>query len=150
MFRLFSSRLFAVCIILAGIMLMASGKRSAAKYAALNDHGQEAEATVIKLTWRERKSTHDDSLYTAHISFTTPEGREVRTEVGVPSEQGRAMRSQPSARTLTVRYLPEDPMTLVDVNKEDPSDAEKAIGRYMLIGGALLLLMRTLLARRGD
>lgn len=148
MISFFFGRLFAVCLIAFGIFLMVSGHHNAKKEAALRDHGQQAQARVTDLKWKERKSTHADSQYTAQITFTTQDEREIHAEIGVPAELGREMRSQPQARVMTVRYLPEDPHTLVDVNKDDASEAQKAIGRYMLAAGLVMLVLRSLFTKR--
>lgn len=148
MFSFLFSRMFAVCLAAFGIFLMVSGHYNAKKEAALRDHGQQAEAHVTDLKWKERKSNHEDSQYTAQVTFTTEEGREIHAELGVPTALGREMRSQPQARVMTVRYLPEDPYTLVDLNKDDASEAQKAIGRYMLAAGIVMLVLRSLFTKR--
>jgi len=147
MFRIFASRLFAAGLILSGVALMVSGHRSAKKYEALRHHGEEAVAKVSALNSHERRFLEKDEEYTAQISFRTSQGREIRTQVGVPATQGRAMRRQVAPRTLTVRYLPEDPLMLADVN-DDPPEARKASGRYLLIGGVILLVLGRLFSRR--
>lgn len=147
MFRIFASRLFAAGLILSGAALMVSGHRSASKYEALRQHGEEAEAKVIALSSHERRFLQKDGEYTAQVSFRTSRGREIRTQVGVPPARGHAMERQVTPRTLTVRYLPEDPLVLADAN-DDPPEARKASGRYLLIGGVVLLVLGRLYARR--
>ncbi len=142
MFGIFRSPTVAICLVGFGILFMVAGHRNGAKAAALNSHGKTATADITKLEWREKKRSHEDSGYTAHIRFTTEDGQEVRDEVGVPSELGRALRDKSAPTVMTIRYLPEDPHTLEDVNKDDSSDAQKFFGRYMLLGGIVLLVWR--------
>ena len=108
----------------------------------MRDHGKTTTAEVTKLEWKEKKNTHADSLYTAHVRFTTEDGREIRTEVGVAAELGRALRSNSVPSAMTVRYLPEAPSTLQDINQDDSSDAQKGVGRYMLLAGLAMLVIR--------
>ncbi|MGM9481379.1 DUF3592 domain-containing protein [Roseateles sp. NT4] len=142
MFGFLRSPAVAVCLVGFGALFMFLGHKNAAKAAALNAHGKTAEAEITKLEWQEKKRSHEDSSYTAHIRFTTESGQEIRDEVGVPHELGRALRDKSAPAVMTVRYLPEDPHTLADVNKEDYSDAEKGVGRWMLFGGIAILVLR--------
>ncbi|RQP22294.1 DUF3592 domain-containing protein [Piscinibacter terrae] len=148
MFRLLGSRLFAICLAVIGIFMIYTGHRSAVKFAALRDHGKMARAEVVKLEWKEKKMTHSDSLYTAHVRFHTEDGREVQAEVGVPAELGRSLRGNATAATMNVRYLPESPSTIEDVNKDDPSEAQSGIGRIMLFLGIGMLVVRLLFSKR--
>jgi len=148
MFRLLGSRLFSICLILIGIFFIYAGHRNAVKFAALRDHGKTAKAEITNLEWKEKKTSHADSLYTAHVRFKTEDGREIQAETGVPAELGRSLRSNGAAATMNVRYLPESPSTIEDVNKDDPSDAQSGIGRLMLFFGAGMLVVRFLLSKR--
>ena len=148
MFRLLSSRLFSICLILIGLFSIYMGHKNATKFAALRDHGKTAKAEITKLEWKERKSTHSDSLYTAHVRFKTEDGREMQTEVGVPAELGRSLRNNSTAATMNVRYLPESPGTIEDVNKDDPSEAQSGVGRLMLLLGIGMLVVRFLFSKR--
>ena len=142
MFRILFSPMVAVCVVVFGVFLMYAGHKNATKFSALRDHGKKTKAEVTKLEWKEKKNTHADSLYTAHVRFTTEDGREIRTEVGVAAELGRALRSNSVPSTMTVRYLPEAPSTLQDINQDDSSDAQKGVGRYMLLAGLAMLVIR--------
>ncbi|MFG6455501.1 DUF3592 domain-containing protein [Roseateles sp. BYS96W] len=148
MFGLLRSPNAAVCLIGLGALFMFLGHKHAARTAALSAHGKTADAQIVKLDWREKKRNHEDSDYTAHIRFTTEAGQEIRDEVGVSTELGRALRSKSGPAVLTVRYLPEDPHTLDDVNKEDFSDAERDLGRYVLLGGIAILVMSFIFPKR--
>ncbi|RQO81164.1 DUF3592 domain-containing protein [Acidovorax sp. FJL06] len=150
MFRIFFSPVVAICLVLFGAFLMHAGNKNAVKFAALRDHGKTTKAEVTKLEWKEKKTSHADSLYTAHIRFTTEDGREIRTEVGIAAEQGRALRNHSAPSAITVRYLPEAPSTLQDINQDDSSDAQKGVGRYMLFAGLALLVLRFFLSKRAD
>jgi hypothetical protein len=142
MFRIFGSRVVAICLVMFGIFLMYAGHKNATKFSALRDHGKTTKAEITKLEWKEKKNSHADSLYTAHVRFTTEDGREIRTEVGVAAELGRALRSNSVPSAMTVRYLPEAPSTLQDINQDDSSDAQKGVGRYMLLAGLAMLVIR--------
>jgi len=148
MIKLLFSKLFAVCLVVIGIFFMVAGHKNAAKFAALRDHGKTAAATIVKLDWKEKKASHLDDQYTAHVRFTTDDGRQVQTEVHVPTDQGRAIRSNMAPSAMTVRYLPEAPTTLYDVNKDDDSDAQVGGGRLMALIGAGMLAVHFLLGRR--
>ena len=150
MFRIFRSPLVAICLVVIGIFLMSVGHKNAVKFSALRDHGKTTKAEITKLEWKEKKTSHADSLYTAHVRFTTEDGREVRSEVGVAAELGRALRSNSSPSAITVRYLPEAPSTLEDINQDDSSDAQKGVGRYMLFAGLAMLAIRFFLSRRAN
>ena len=142
MFRILFSPMVAVCVVVFGVFLMYAGHKNATKFSALRDHGKTTKAEVTKLEWKEKKNTHADSLYTAHVRFTTEDGREIRAEVGVAAELGRALRSNSVPSAMTVRYLPEAPGTLQDINQDDSSDAQKGVGRYMLLAGLAMLAIR--------
>ena len=150
MFRIFLSRIFAICLVVIGIFLVYVGHKNAVKFAALRDHGKTTKAEVTRLEWKEKKNSHADSLYTAHVRFTTEDGREIRAEVGVAAELGRALRSNSVPSAMTVRYLPESPGTLQDINQDDSSDAQKGIGRYMLFAGLAMLAIRFFFSKRAD
>ena len=147
MLRIFRSPLVAVCLVVIGIFMVYVGHKNAVKFEALRDHGKTTKAEITKLEWKEKKSSHADSLYTAHVRFTTEDGREVRAEVGVAADLGRALRSNSGPASMTVRYLPEAPSTLQDINQDDSSDAQKAVGRYMVLAGLALLAIRFFLSR---
>ncbi|QBB72034.1 DUF3592 domain-containing protein [Pseudolysobacter antarcticus] len=147
MFRVFRNPLIAICLIVFGIFLIYTGHTNSVKFAALRDHGKTAKAEVVKLEWKEKKITHVDSQYTAHIHFTTEDGRDIRTETGVPAQLGSAMRNGSAPLAMTVRYLPESPSTLQDVNQDDTSDAQNGVGRYMLCAGLAMLAVRYFLSR---
>jgi hypothetical protein len=148
MFRIFFSRIFAICLVVIGIFLVYVGHKNAVKFSALRDHGKTTKAEVTKLEWKEKKNSHADSLYTAHVRFTTEDGREVRAEVGVAAELGRALRNNSAPSAMTVRYLPESPSMLQDINQDDSSDAQKGIGRYMLFAGLAMLAIRFFFSKR--
>jgi hypothetical protein len=141
-------RIFPVCLVVFGIVFMYLGHQHAIKFAALRDHGKTTKAEITKLEWKERKKWHDDNLYTAHVRFTTEDGREIRAEVGIATEFGRALRNNSAPSTMTVRYLPEAPSTLQDINHDDSSDAQKGVGRYMLLAGLAMLAIRFFFSRR--
>lgn len=127
---------------------MCVGHKNAVKSAALRDHGKTTKAEVIKLEWREKKTNHADSMYTAHVLFTPENGREMRAELGIPVGLGRALREKSVPSVMTVRYLPEAPGTLQDVNHEDSSDEQKVTGRWMLLAGLAMLIVRFLFSGR--
>ena len=147
MLRLLGSRLVAICLVVIGIFLIYAGHKNSVKFAALRDHGKTVKAEITKLEWKEKKTSHADSLYTAHVRFSTEDGREVRAEVGVPADLGRSLRGN-TAATMNVRYLPESPSTIEDVNKDDPSEAQSGIGRLMLLLGLGILVVRFLFSKR--
>jgi hypothetical protein len=128
--------------------LVYQGHRNAIKFAALRDHGKTARAEILKLEWKEKKRTHDDGLYTAHVRFNTEDGREIQADVGVPTALGRSLRNNATAATMNVRYLPESPSTIEDVNKDDPSEAESGIGKMMVLLGVGMLVVRFLFYKR--
>ena len=146
MLRIFRNPLIAICLIGFGLFMLYAGHKNSVKFAALRDHGKVAEAEITKLEWRE-KSNHIDGTYTAQIRFTTEDGRDVSAEVGVPLDQGRAVRSKSAAPSMTVRYLPESPNTLQDVNEDDSSEAQSGVGRIMLIAGLVLLALRFFISK---
>jgi hypothetical protein len=150
MFRIFRSPIVAICLVAFGIFLMYAGHKNAVKFSALRDHGKMTKAEITKLEWKEKKTSHADSLYTAHVRFTTEDGREIRAEVGVPAELGRALRNNSAPSAMTVRYLPEAPSTLQDINQDDSSDAQKGVGRYMLLAGLAMLAIRFFFSRRAN
>ncbi|MEO8389221.1 DUF3592 domain-containing protein [Polaromonas sp.] len=148
MFRIFFSPIVAICLVVFGIFLTYAGHKNAVKFAALRDHGKTTKADITKLEWKEKKTNHADSQYTAHVRFTTEDGREIRTEVGVPADLGRTLRNKPGPGAMTVRYLPEAPSTLQDINQDDSSDAQKGVGRYMLLAGLAMLVLRFFFSKR--
>lgn len=148
MFGIFRSRFFAICLVVFGIFLVYAGHRNAVKFAALNDHGKTAKAEITNLEWKEKKTSHADGQYTAHVRFATEDGRDINAEVGVPAELGRALRYKSAPAVMTVRYLPEDPRTLEDINNDDSSDALKGVGRYMVLAGIAILAVRFFFSKR--
>ena len=148
MFNIFRSPLIALCLIAFGIFLIYAGHKNATESSALRDHGKTAEANITKLEWREKKSTHDDNRYTVNVRFTTEDGREIHEEIHVTAEFGRALRNQTVPSVMTVRYLPESPTTLRDANATDASDAQTGVGRYMLLAGIVMLVLRFLFKRK--
>ena len=150
MFRIFRSKIFPICLVVFGIFLMYTGHKNAIKFTALRDHGKTATADITNLEWKEKKISHEDSQYTAHVRFTTEDGREVLAEVGVAAELGRSLRSKSSPSTMEIRYLPEAPSTVEDINKDDSSDAQKGVGRYMLLAGLALLAIRLFFPSRAN
>ncbi|GHU10911.1 hypothetical protein FACS1894185_3250 [Betaproteobacteria bacterium] len=126
---------------------MFAGDSNSKEFAALRDHGKTTEAEITKLEWTEKKRTHNDSGYKAHVRFTTEDGRTIQTEVHIKTEIGRAWRNKSVPSTMTVRYLPEAPSTLQDINREDHSGSQKEVGLYMLLAGLAIMIIRFFLAR---
>jgi hypothetical protein len=147
MFRILRSPLVAICFVVIGAFLIYTGHKNSVEFAALRDHGKTTKAEITELEWKERKITHGDSAYTAHIRFSTEDGREIQAEVGVPSTLGQALRNNSTGKSMMVRYLPESPNTIEDVNKDDSSEAQQGVGRYMLFAGLAMLALGHLLSR---
>lgn len=147
MFRIFRSPLIALCLIGFGLFLVYAGHKNATEFAALRDHGKPAEAEITKLEWKEKKSNHDDSSYTAHVRFTTEDGREIHEETHVTAEFGRALRNQTGPSTMDIVYLPESPTTFRDASATDFSEGQGAVGGYMLLGGVVMLVLRFFMNR---
>lgn len=148
MFKLFFSPLVALCLTGFGVFLIYAGHKNANEFGSLLDHGEIAEAEITKLEWQEKKSNHIDSRYTAYIRFATADGREVRDEMHIPTELGRSLRNQESPSAITIRYLPESPTTFREASATDPSDAQSAVGGYMLLAGIAILILRVLFNRK--
>lgn len=134
--------LIALCLIVFGVLLTYGGHKNGTEFSSLRDHGIVAEAKVTKLKWEEKKINHLDSAYSAYVRFTTEGGREVHEEIPISTEFGRSLRSQTIPTVMSVRYLPESPTTFRDVNETDSSDAQGAVGGYMLFAGIVMLLLR--------
>jgi hypothetical protein len=149
MFRLLFSGLTATVLIAFGLFLVFAGHKNSATFGALNDRGVVVRADVTQVEWHERRASRTDSLYTAHVRFRTQDGRVINTSLYVPAELGRALRSAPSP-TMSVRYLPESPTTVEDVNKSDPSGEQSDIGVMMVLLGALMLAVRFVFAKRRE
>ena len=147
MFRMFRNPLIALCLIGFGLFLIYASHKNASEFAALHDHGKPAEAEITKLEWKEKKSNHDDSSYTAHVRFTTEEGREIREEMHLTTEAGRALRNQEGPSVMDVVYLPESPTTFRDASEADFSEGQGAVGRYMLLAGVAMLVLRFFMKR---
>lgn len=148
MLKIFFSPLMAVCLSAVGALLVYAGHRNATEFAALRDHGKTAQAELTKIEWKEKKRSHADGRYTAHVRFTTENGREVREKMNLPSELGRAIRGGAAPAVMTVRYLPESPATFREVNDVDASDAQSGVGRLLLGAGVALGALRWLIRRR--
>jgi hypothetical protein len=155
MFKFLFSPLFAVCLIVFGIVLVFAGNRNASKFSALLDHGKTATAEVTRLEWKEKQGSHIDSSYTADVRFRTKDGREITDSVHLEAASGRALRNQHTLTgrdtpTLSIRYLPESPTTFHDAERIDPSaaQAQSTMGRYMLLAGILALILRFFIKRR--
>lgn len=144
MFSIFRGPLFPVCLILIGAFLTYAGYKNAKEFAALSSHGKTAKAEVTKLTWKEKAGSHLDSSYSAHIRFTTEDGREIQDDMVVSAELGRAIRSQSAPSAMIVRYVPESPRTFREASQMDPSDAQYGVGRYMVLAGIAWLVLRSL------
>jgi hypothetical protein len=147
MLRILCNPLVGVCAVVIGAFLIYAGYSNAAKFAALRDHGKTAKAEVTNLEWKEKKITHGDSAYIAHVRFSTEDGREIQAEMGIPATLGQALRSGSVPQSITIHYLPESPSTIEDVTKEDSSDAQKGIGKYLLIAGLAMLALSQFIPR---
>ncbi|ANJ66702.1 hypothetical protein A9404_04315 [Halothiobacillus diazotrophicus] len=149
MFGLFRNPVIALCLIGFGVMLVYAGHKNGHEFGAMRDHGKTAVAEITRLEWREKKSNHDDRTYSAKVRFTTEDGQVVHEETSIPKEFGRDLRSKAVPAVMTVRYLPESPTTFWDVRTEDSSDAQGAIGGYMLFAGLVMLVLSFLFKDRG-
>lgn len=141
MFSIFRNPLIASCLIAFGILLIYGGHKNAAEFTAMQDHGLTADAEITELKWEEKKRNHDDCCYNAYVSFTTEDSREIRKNISIPTEFGRALRNQTVESIMTIRYLPESPTTFRDVNQMDSSEAQGSVGGYMLLTGFIMLAL---------
>jgi hypothetical protein len=148
MFKFFFSPLFAVCLVAAGIFSIVAGHNNASKYATLLDQGITAEAKVTKIEWKEKKTNHAESSYVAHVQFMTEDGREIRGNLYPDIGLGHTLRNQRTP-SITIIYLPESPTTFEATEKIDPSaaEAQSAIGRYMLLAGIIIFILRFFIRR---
>lgn len=147
MFRFLRSPLVAICLVVIGGFVIYTGHKNSVKFAALRDHGKTAKADITKLEWKERKITHGASTFVAHIRFRTEDGREIQTETGIPPTFGQALRNNSVPQSMTIRYLPESPSSIEDINKDDSSEAEQGVGRFMLLAGLAMLALSYFLSR---
>lgn len=148
MFNIFRSPLVAIGLLIIGTLAVYGGHKNSVEITALLDHGKTAEAEITKLEWKENKSNHsDDKEYTAHIRFTTADGRETKVDMSITSELGRALRNQTRSTVMAIRYLPESPTVLRRIEALDPSDDQSVAGRYMLVAGIILLAIRYFINR---
>lgn len=147
MLGIFRSPVVPVVLVAFGIFLMWAGHKNAVEFAALHDHGRDAQAEITKLDWKEKRNSHIDSRYTVHIRFTTEDGREIHEEMDITTEYGRALRSQTTPKIMAIRYLPESPGTFRQASDTDPSEAQDAVGLYMLLAGIVMLVLRLFFRR---
>jgi hypothetical protein len=147
MFSVLRSPVFAVLLAVFGGVLIYNGHKHKVEFAALRDHGENAEAEISKLAWEEKRSNNDDRSYTAHIRFRTQDGQDISEEKSISSKLGRDLRNRTIEPVMTVRYLPESPRTFRDANDEEFSDGERGVGQFMLLAGAVLLALRFFIKR---
>lgn len=133
MFRILRSPLVAVCLIVVGAFLIYTGHKNSVKFAALRDHGRTAKAEVTKLEWKERKTTHTDSLYTAHIRFSTQEGSEIQAEIGIPQPLARLCATTLRKNRSLSAIFQSRPARLKTRTRRTPQTPSKALGdtRYL-------------------
>ena len=121
---------------------MSIGNSRNDEFKALNDHGKVTTAEVLEITWREKKHSNDDRLYSAVVKFTTSDGRVVTENMPISAELGRAYRQKTTAPYIEVRYLPETPSVVKELSKENNSSEDKAFGRLLIFAGLGLIALR--------
>jgi hypothetical protein len=140
MLNIIRAPLIDLCLIAFGLVLVYGGYKNAAEFAALRERGETAQGQVSMVETTVSRSVRYGKTVerVPWVRFTTGNGREIYARVPLPDGRG----GQSLSTVTSVRYLPESPTTFQLADAADPSDAQGALGRYMLLAGTLMLVLR--------
>lgn len=142
MFSFIRSAFFPWVLIFFAVILMWAGHKNGVEYAALRDHGVKTMAQITELEWKAEKHGSRESGHFAHVEFTTDSGRSVQQKVSITEDLNDHLRARSIPWTMEVSYLPEDPSIIRDASRNDDSDAQKGVARYLLLAGIAVLVLR--------
>lgn len=129
--------LFALGLLIGGPVLVATGYTDGKAHKALLDHGQDANAVVTDIKWKEKRGSERD--FKGVVTFTTTDGREIKATIPLPTDVGKALKNDQKLPLLKVRYLPESPQTARVMGDSDNSGLMMGIGAALGLLGAFLV-----------
>ncbi|MGM9481890.1 DUF3592 domain-containing protein [Roseateles sp. NT4] len=137
---MFRSWIFLLALLLGGPYLMFSGASDARDIKRLQANGRETIAGVESIEWRKKRGS--ESGFRGHIVFKTESGDVVRAEIGLPQQQGQAIKDGKADPMVKVRYLPNEPGIVRLADMQDSSSETRWFGLGMFVVGLLMLFWR--------
>src|ERR1700752_3262480 len=96
------SWIFLLALLIGGPYVMFSGASDARDIKRLQANGRATMAVVEKIEWRKKRSG-SESGFRGHIVFKTEAGNLVNAEIGLPQQQGQAMKDGKADPVVKVR-----------------------------------------------
>lgn len=121
-------------LVLIGIIVIVAGYSERQTSKAIADHGKAVSAQIESIEWKEKGLSKKESGFKATIVFETEDKQQISTTVTVSKDMGKQIRDNDDVTELPIKYLPEDPHTVVLADHEDGSG-------FMLVAGAALILL---------
>ncbi|MDR7270535.1 hypothetical protein J2X20_003193 [Pelomonas saccharophila] len=135
------SWIFLLALLIGGPYVMFSGASDARDIKRLQANGRETMAVVESIEWRKKRSG-SESGFRGHIVFKTEAGNLVNAEIGLPQQQGQAMKDGKADPVVKVRYLPNEPNVVRLADMQDNTSETRWIGAVMFLIGLALLIWR--------
>jgi len=121
-------------LILIGVIAIIAGYSEHQTSQAIADHGKAVSAKIESIEWKEKGLSKKESGFKASIVFETEDKQQISTTVTVSKDMGKQIRDNDEVTELPIKYLPENPHTVVLADDEDGS------GFMFVVGAALILL----------
>ena len=139
--------IYAIALLIAGGVALASGFQEAREHQAFSTQGKTARGLITEIEWKKKRGVSRG--YKGTVEFQTAEGQHVTAKVKLPRKLGEALKNDDQLPLIELLYLPSQPTQVVVAGSTDDSGATKAVGAVLLLLGALLL-WRKLAKRKPD
>jgi LPXTG-motif cell wall-anchored protein len=133
MFAKLKSVLLPPALVVIGLGLAYGGFTEGRNFKAIADHGKVVEASVDRVTWKEKAVSGREKGFKIEVHFETEAKQAVQATLSVSKAEGQRFRDT-DASSVTIKYLPEAPSTVILADAKDES------GVMMIAGGVLALV----------
>lgn len=141
MFASLKSFLLPPALVLFGVFMIFGAYTEGKNSKALADHGKTAVATVEGVEWNEKKISGREKGFKLDVHFETEDKKTITTKLDVPKEMGQRFRDN-KIGTVNIKYLPEDPGTVVLEGHTDGSAGMYGIGAILIAAGVGIFVYR--------
>ncbi|UXI68048.1 DUF3592 domain-containing protein [Tahibacter amnicola] len=139
--------LIIAALIIGGPLFIVAGFNESKKMKAMDDHGKTAEAVVESVEWKRKRGS--DRSFTVNVQFETEDKQRItKNNLSVSTELGKQLRDGGDNATVQVKYLPEDPHTVIMADHKDNSGFMYGAGAVAFLVGVGILVYR--LRKRGE
>lgn len=141
MFAKLKSALLPPALVVIGVGLAIGGFTDGRNFKAISDHGKTVEATVDKVTWKEKAVSGREKGFKIEVHFETESKQAVQATLSVSKAEGQRFRDT-DASSVKIKYLPEAPSTVILADAKDDSSFMMGAGVVLALVGVGIFVYR--------